>query len=130
MGGVLTRRFFGVLLSLALGWLPMAPAEHVHETEEHGQLHLVVHRHLAHHSVHHADDRDRVLDDDDAPILTFTAVFLVPRDASPIPVPAITGIVIAAPASPARQRTPERLAPFPHGPPRATASLRAPPLFA
>src|SRR6185436_3328834 len=67
------------VLSLAVGLLPMAAPEHVHEREDHGHAELVVHRHMRPHGVlEHHRDHQASLDDDDAPILTLTTVYTVP----------------------------------------------------
>jgi hypothetical protein len=64
------------VLSLAVGLLPVAAPEHVHEREDHGHAELVVHRHMPPHGVldHHGAHQASV-EDDDAPILTLTTVY-------------------------------------------------------
>src|SRR6185436_8375162 len=66
-------------LTLAVGLLPIAAPEHVHEREDHGHAQLVVHRHIPPHDLldHHGEHQTSV-DDDDAPILTLTTVYTVP----------------------------------------------------
>lgn len=116
-------------LSLAIGLLPIAPPEHVHEREAHGHAQVVVHRHMPPHGfLEHHREHQASLDDDDAPVLTLTTVYTVPGS-----------IVLAVPEQsagaliePPEQRSIERVltkfdVPI-HGPPRAPAGLRAPPI--
>lgn len=131
MPSVFAFRALGVALAAAMAFMPIVPPEHVHDAEEHGHHHLLVHRHSQPHGfTHHADGHTGVLDDDDAPVVTLNAAFTVP----PVPAGAL-----AAPsanvhylAMPPVQRLHvpvgfvERLI---HGPPRSPASLRAPPFY-
>jgi hypothetical protein len=115
-------------LSLAIGVLPLAAPEHVHEREDHGHAKVVVHRHMPPHGfVDHHREHQSSLDDDDEPVLTLTTVYTVP-----------SSIVLATPErsasaliEPPEERSVERvLTKFDipiHGPPRAPAGLRAPP---
>jgi hypothetical protein len=115
-------------LSFALGLLPIAAPEHVHEREDHGHAQVVAHRHmpphgfLKHHRQHHAS-----LDDDDPPALTLTTVFTVPGSMV-LAVPERSASALAEP--PEQQSIERALTKFDvpiHGPPRAPAGLRAPP---
>ena len=124
-----SARLVGVLLSVAIGWLAVGPPEHVHEEEEHGQAHFLVHRHLEPHppTVVWAG-RAGVLDHGDAPILTLTAAFTIPGVPSVGALPVVTVVVDLEPAvTPVRYRTPPLLDRLIHGPPRAPVGLRAPP---
>jgi len=125
---VLSRRFVGVLLAMAIGWLPTAPPEHVHEAEEHGHQHLLIHRHLAaHHGADHAVDHDGVFDDDDTPILTLDPAFTVPGTISIDVAHATVAADLEPPLVRVPYRTPKYLGRLIHGPPRAPTGLRAPP---
>ena len=65
-----------VALAAAIGWLPVAPLEHVHEVSDHEQPHALVHRHIAPHaSLPHAPDHDGVIDENESPTQTLTATF-------------------------------------------------------
>ena len=123
VSGIIAR-----VLSLAVGLLPVAAPEHVHEIEDHGHAELVVHRHVPPHGMfdHHRENQASV-DDDDAPILTLTTVYTVPGS-----------VILAGPerlaSSLIEPRRPERIersqtkfdVPI-HGPPRAPSVLRGPP---
>src|SRR5919107_1604759 len=68
-----------LVLTAAIGSIPVAPPEHVHEADDHGEHHVVVHRHAAIHTgVHHSANHDGVLDDDDGTILTLEPIYIVP----------------------------------------------------
>ena len=55
-GPVKASRLLAGVLGIAMGLLPVAPPEHVHEAEEQGHVHAVIHRHLKPHGIleHHA----------------------------------------------------------------------------
>jgi len=116
------------VLSLAVGLLPIAAPEHVHEREDHGHAELVVHRHMPPHGVlDHHDAQQASVEDDDAPILTLTTIYTVPAS-----------LILAAPerfvSSLIESLEPQRIersgtkfdVPI-HGPPRAPSVLRGPP---
>ena len=67
------------VLAIATGLLPVAPPEHMHEAEEQGHVHAIIHRHLKPHGIleHHAEHQS-TLDDDDGPALTLTTIYTVP----------------------------------------------------
>jgi hypothetical protein len=123
-------RLFGLLpvvLSVAIGSIPVAPPEHVHEADDHGEHHVVVHRHAAIHTgVHHSANHDGVLDDDDGTILTLEPIYVVP------PVVALQAPLGSLPTQidqpgytfAVKTEYVERLI---HGPPRMPASFRGPP---
>ena len=123
-------RVLGIVLALAVGGLPIAPPEHVHEVEDHGHEHLLVHRHLAAHTAdHHRDGHDGVLDDNDAPVLTLDAVYAVPATATLFGAPPSAVIAfIEPPTIRVVSRRVDYVEHLIHGPPRAPTGLRAPPL--
>ena len=117
-------------MAVAIGWLPIVPPEHVHE--DHADHHLIVHRHANAHALsprpaaaHHS------VDDDDGPVLTLDATYMVPTVLTVAAGPAVlTVAVIDAPAAGTLYRTRDFVQRLIHGPPRAPVSLRGPPLFA
>lgn len=121
-------RLTALLLAAAVACVPLAPPEHVHEghDDHHGPL---VHRHAEVHvfteQVHH---HGAVLDDDDGAVVTLTAAFTLP---SPLVLPAPATANVLLPFDPSPGEPLRRAAAFVelliHGPPRAPASLRAPP---
>ena len=123
------RRLVGVVLAAALGLIPVAPPEHVHELEEHGHSHALVHRHLApHHFLHEFEAHVGVLDDDDAPVLTLDAVFTLPLSAPGITHQPASVVVFLDPPATSLVHGASEYAERPiHGPPRAPTGLRAPP---
>jgi len=126
------RRVLGLVLAAIVGLVPLVPAEHVHEVEEHGHLELVVHRHVGNHSLFpataHHDDHRLVLDHPDAPINTRDQDYIVPgvrhllatADSVPLaflePIPvkwvAFTGFVERLSHAPPTGPTPQRGPPF------------------
>ena len=126
---MLRSRLVGYVLVAAVGWIPIAPPEHVHEEEEHGHETLLVHRHLgAHALLSHASGHEQVLDHEDAPILTFESVYVVPAAQSAVAEPpSIVVATIDPPAGEILHRSRDYVERLIHGPPRAPTSLRAPP---
>jgi hypothetical protein len=123
-----SRTLAGVL-GAAMALLPIAPPEHVHEAEEQGHVHVVVHRHVKLHDIleHHADDHQQV-EDDDGPALTLNATFHLPAP-TVLGSPARTSSEQIHP--PAKRRVERSFADIElqiHGPPRAPTPPRAPPL--
>ena len=115
-------------LTLAVGLLPIAAPEHVHEREDHGHAQLVVHRHIPPHDVldHHGEHQTSV-DDDDAPILTLTTVYTVPASVILAEPERLVSSLIK-PSGPARIERSQTKFDVPiHGPPRAPSVLRGPP---
>jgi len=117
-----------VMLTAALGAGAVFAPEHVHARDEH-HPDATIHRHLAPHQVHRSHDPAHFEDDDDAHVIWLTAAWLqsvtyhVP-DAASLP-------AIVSPVVPVRVRWTALVlddAAPPHGPPRASRSLRAPPL--
>jgi hypothetical protein len=124
----LIRQGVGVLLAAAIGLLPVAPPEHVHEVDDHGHSHLMVHRHAAaHHGAQHAIDHDGVFDDDDTPLLTFDPTYTIPHVGAVVAPRVVIAIRLDPPPAPVSYRAPEYLERLIHGPPRAPTGLRAPP---
>lgn len=115
-------------LVAAMGLLPIAPPEHVHEGDEHGHAHVVVHRHQALHGVaDHHRQHESAVEDDDGPVLTLTTVYTVPI-ARGMPAPPPLVHFLAEPPAPNRLDPPAiDVARLIHGPPRAPTSPRAPP---
>ena len=63
-----------------MGVFPIAPPEHMHESEEEGHVHVVVHRHLPVHPLvaHHSDHHPATVDHDEGPVLTLSSVYKIP----------------------------------------------------
>jgi len=126
MTSVTVRPFLGLLMTAAIGLLPMVPPEHVHEVEDHGHLELVVHRHLQGHNAAGLG-HSGVVDHDDAPIATLEQDYIVPSCVhleADVPMDAVS----LAP-TPRELRLPfaafvERLI---HAPPRGPTLDRGPP---
>ena len=116
------------VLSLAVGLLPVAAPEHVHERDNHGHAELVVHRHTPPHGfLEHHREHQASVEDDDAPILTLTTVYTVPASLA-LAAPARFVSSLIAPATPDRIDRAQTTFEVPiHGPPRAPSVLRGPP---
>jgi hypothetical protein len=125
---VTVSRLLAAVLATALGIVPLAPPEHVHEADEHGHHQRVVHRHFDEHRLAPEAGVRTHVEDDDTPVLTLSTFFTVPAAHLAAEAPPMEAVRFDPP-SPAVSfyRTPfvERVI---HGPPRAPASLRAPPL--
>lgn len=126
------RSFAGVL-ALAIGLLPMAPPEHLHESTDHGGHHEeVAHRHdLLHvsdlagpHNEHGVE-----IEDPDAHGAVITIDPVSESAAPPFSLVAPIPHALDLPEPPAPQlRAPvASVEPLIHGPPRAPAALRGPP---
>jgi hypothetical protein len=126
---VCARPFLGVVLVIAIGLIPLAPPEHVHEVEEHGHVEFVVHRHAGGHELAHAahDGAARTVDHQDPPVATLDQDYIVPAIAR-LGMPARTVASALVEPTAARRITVrgfvERLI---HGPPRAPTLERGPP---
>jgi len=116
------------VLACCLVLWPLAPAQHVHEIEEHGHHALVAHSHTETHHAHASSAETRLTrDDDDSVVLTLDPVFAPPHQAvtvaphlthaTVIVEPPVYRVLLAAPYV-------ERLI---HAPPRAPAVVRGPP---
>jgi hypothetical protein len=115
-------------LSLAIGLLPLAAPEHVHEREDHGHAQVVVHRHMPPHSfLEHHRGHQASLDDDDAPVLVLTTVYTVPSSVSLAAPERLASALIEPPERKSVERVLTKFDVPIHGPPRAPAGLRAPP---
>ena len=116
------------MLAGAMGLLPIVPPEHIHETEEDGRHHLVVHQHLqSHELLEHFGDASGAFDDDDAPILTLPAVFTVTPPIL-IAAPVLLAVeFVEPPIATSYERPIDDVEILIHGPPRAPTGLRAPP---
>jgi hypothetical protein len=130
MPSVKLSRILASVLGVALGLLPIAPSEHMHEAEEHGHVHALIHRHLQPHGIleHHAAEPQSIDDHDDDPVLTLTNVYSVPV----LPVFDSPPRIVSAVIEPPQPRRFDRAAfcdseILIHGPPLAPTPPRAPP---
>ena len=125
----MSGRGLAAALALAIGALPVIPPEHVHHRDDDGRHHNLVHRHATLHTSHrHTEPHQVRIDDDDAPVLTLDAVFTVtPIVRAPMAVQTST-VMLDPPRIVLTTRAPGFFERLIHGPPRAPASLRAPPL--
>ena len=131
---VVSFRALPVVLALAVGLLPMAPPEHVHEiTEADGHHEAVAHRHVQGHRTDvdvdaQAHYTSASVDHENTVVATLDSVFTAPNAYVP-QAPALVGVPIFQ--EPIGRVTPipvefvERLI---HGPPRAPTALRGPPI--
>jgi hypothetical protein len=126
---VLLLRVSCAALAAVIGFAPIVPPEHVHETEEHGHHQVVVHRHAEAHALSAtARPYGREVHQDDEPVLTLTDVYTVPGSPALPPASPASVIILPEPASAAAfHRDGDSREPLIHGPPRAPASPRAPP---
>ena len=116
-------------LTVAVGLLPIAAPEHVHERETHGHAELVVHRHMPPHGmVEHQREHRASVDDDDAPILTLTTVYTVPASVILLGPERLVSSLIEPPRPERIERSQTKFDVPIHGPPRAPSVLRGPPL--
>ena len=123
-------RVSSAALAAVIGLGPLVPPEHVHEMEEHGHHKMVVHRHAEAHPLQApANPRHPSLHDHDDPVLTLTALFTVPGvPAVQAASPAAIVVLPEPPQAAAFHRGGDSREPLIHGPPRAPASPRGPPL--
>ena len=128
MPDVKVSRFLAGVLGAALGLLPVAPPEHMHEAEEQGHVHVVLHRHLNPHGIleHHGEHHSTV-DDDDGPVLTLTTVYNVPAPLVVAGPPRIAHEWIEPPTPRRIERPLADVDILIHGPPHAPTAPRAPP---
>jgi hypothetical protein len=124
-----------VVLALAIGIVPIAPPEHVHESSEPDHhTHAVAHRHTRLHSTaapvtadHHHDDA--VQSDHDDAVVMLDQAFTQALDRVVLALPATIAIgILRPPESPRRTGVPAYVERLIHGPPRGSSSLRAPPI--
>jgi hypothetical protein len=130
MAPVTGFRVAGALVAAVLAVAPLLPAQHVHEAEEHGRVHRTVHQHLSPHALLPEAGFRRHVEDDDEPILTLLAVFTIPGPAPAVSAPPGDAIALidAPPVSSFHRHVPY-VEPLIHGPPRAPATLRGPPVL-
>lgn len=117
------------VLAIATGLLPVAPPEHMHEAEEQGHVHAIIHRHLKPHGIleHHAEHQS-TLDDDDGPALTLTTIYTVPAPVALTSPVRIVSAWIEPPPPALFERPSADVDILIHGPPRAPTPPRAPPV--
>jgi hypothetical protein len=129
---VFFSRLTGVALTVAIGWVPLAPPEHVHESREDEHHHgAVIHRHSeAHGGVHHVANHHDSFDDNDARVLNINFVFVMPATPMVMGVPPVqAAVMLEFPVIRPQRPLVDEVELLIHGPPRAPASLRAPPSF-
>jgi hypothetical protein len=127
---VLPFRTLSLALTAALGFVPLMPPEHAHETETDGHRQIVLHQHSEPHAIGHLPAEHgpgRAFDHPDEPILTLSAVYTT----SPLHVPAApirTVVAVVQPPQAGVGRASNRFVELLiHGPPSAPAALRGPP---
>jgi hypothetical protein len=121
-------RSIALVLATAIGLIPFVPPEHVHESDEHGHHHVLVHRHgPGQAGAHHSHDHTGVFDDDDGPVVTLAPVFAAPVEPVLTAPVSSAGVVLEPPLAGSVRRGTREVEILIHGPPRAPASLRAPP---
>jgi hypothetical protein len=124
-------RAVSALLAAAIGVLPFAPAEHVHETTApDGHHELIGHRHAPAHALHpyyRVDLHDPTVDDHDGVVLRLDAVFTAPRTQVPaVPHQALVA-TIQEPIAVEHANSQDFIHRPIHRPPRAPTPLRGPP---
>ena len=123
-------RVTAYVLAAALGFIPLAPPEHVHEeTDEAGHHTVIVHRHATLHRLETIADVGHGTVDHPDPIALFpdsTYTAPAPYVLRPPAMPAT--FVLTPPERPVVDRRPRWSDQLIHAPPRAPSSLRAPPL--
>lgn len=129
MAAVLGNPVLRLVLAAAVGWLPMAAPQHLHESEEQGHHRLELHRHHDMHGLAHAHaPHTAAVHEEDAAAITLDVAYAVPDRQAETDPPSI--VPFAAPEAAiagALYRTPEFLGQLIHGPPRGPTGLRAPP---
>jgi hypothetical protein len=125
-----------VFLVATIGVAPLVPPEHVHAEEDHDhKQRVIVHRHADPHGTSHHDERhdgvphDGVLDEHGSPVLTLTTLFAPPTAPLSVGIVATTVVAVVPQVPVTGRRLHTGAEPLIHGPPRAPASLRAPPLL-
>jgi hypothetical protein len=120
-----------LVLALLVGLLPMLPAEHVHESDHDGHHEALAHRHFEEHlpgqRPHHDTPDAAVVDHDDEHTVTLEAAYTTHAAFAFAVPPAILVAFLDAPPMPVRHGFMPAVERLSHGPPRAPASLRAPP---
>jgi hypothetical protein len=119
-------------VALATVWNPVAPPEHVHESEDHGAMQHLVHRHVQAHfeARSHREEHDGlVIDHHDERVLTLDSGVPLPSPIATFKPVIAAAVLLAPPAIPTLHRTRDDLDQLIHSPPRAPTGLRAPPLL-
>jgi hypothetical protein len=125
---VIVRPSIAALLASVVALFPIAPQEHVHETTEHGEVTLVVHRHAEPHGILPAPPAQRSrFDDDDGPVVGLTALHAIPASPFVALPPIRRAALVSLPAPRVRFRPVANVEILIHGPPRAPTPPRAPP---
>lgn len=130
MQRVLSSRLAACVLVTALGFIPLAPAEHVHElTDEAGHHTVIAHRHAELHDLDAIADTEHGTVDHPDPVTLFPdGTYTAP--ASYVLQPPAVSVTLALPSPEPRvfDRRPRSSDQLIHAPPRAPSSLRAPPV--
>ena len=129
IGRVVTTRLLALALAASVVSLTVAPPAHVHEAEEEGHHELLVHRHLSAHPLAPRDHGHGGIDHADERILTLDSAFTIPSAPTlSAPLPPATIAILEPPVAVSAAGLPDYFEPLIHGPPRAPAGLRAPPV--
>jgi hypothetical protein len=123
-------RVTGFALAAALAWVPLAGPVHVHESRGDGHQQAIIHRHSdTHDDSHHAASHRGVFEESHAQVRTLGSVFVIP-DAPPGPsAPAVQAAPpLDAPIIPVLHPIADHVELLIHGPPRAPAFFRGPPV--
>jgi hypothetical protein len=125
-------RLTGLALAVAIGWIPLAAPVHVHAGGDHAGHHrATIHRHTEAHggSHHHAAKHHGVFEQSDAQVRTISSVFVIP-DAPPGPGAPLSEAAptFEVPVVPVLHPVADHVELLIHGPPRAPALFRGPPV--
>ena len=116
------------VLGVALGIVPMAPPEHIHEAEEEGHHHVVIHRHSQPHRPGHAGGQPSSIEDhDDEPILTLAVVYTTTARVVPTNPAQVVVARVEQPVVECSGWVADDVEILIHGPPPPPTSLRGPP---
>lgn len=124
MAPVFRRERMAIVLTAAIGSLPIAPPAHVHEVDDHGHEAALVHRHEASHGPRH---HDGVIAGTEASLLELDDAFIATAITPLGHPPARLVAVLEPPVIDTRDGPQEYVENLIHGPPRAPSPLRAPP---
>ena len=123
------ERAHAIVLALAVGLVPIAPPEHVHEAAAGADHHSVSHRHARLHTATHADGlahTGAAFDDDDGSIVVLDAVSTASHRVFQVTAQALA-TAVQPQVDTYRVPPPAFVEHVIHGPPRAHSSPRAPP---
>jgi len=125
---VVASRWVGVLcLAVTIGWNPVGPPEHAHETEEHGTHHVVVHRHVEGHFGTLPPGHPKI-DHGDGALVTLDDVWVTAQGHSYVRPLLASSIVLDEPVvEHTGGGVVDNVERQTHGPPRTPSGLRAPP---